>query len=75
MSVIRELQFYVTSSGKCYGEEFLLKLSKKASKDYGIIRARLARALTGNFGNLESLEIRPLSLKYPLDQLTGCIIR
>jgi len=60
----RQLLFYISSlSGKCHGEEFLLKLSKKAPKEYAQIRARLARVQSGNLGNYRDLGGRTIELK------------
>ncbi len=63
---IRELRFYICSeSGKCHPEDFLLKLSKKASRDYAASRARLARAQVGNLGHYRDLGDKTLELKIP----------
>jgi putative addiction module killer protein len=63
---IRELQFFVSSlTGRSRAEDFLLKLSKKNSRDYAVIRARLARAQTGNLGNYRDFGDKTLELKIP----------
>ena len=44
----------------------MLELAKKNAAHYGAIRARLARAQAGNFGNYRELGEKTLELKIPV---------